>query len=226
MRRVVASSIQQLGLCAGALSFVLPSILHAVPVMSETAKPTQIAAQSGSRSTQAYQSRQLGFRFEYPETYTLDTSKEQQGVLTLRSNAIPPAIGSDQPDPNAVPGSDQPPFVTGEEPQRSPGDKISIRTFNNPQRLSAIEWAKRNEAQSYFSGLQSNPRQYQFAGKPAVSYSWCSTAITNGSNCGDSVILPSRDGRQIIVLSAVYDYPGDEVRWDFQNMVGKLRLTR
>lgn len=224
--RVVASSIQQLCVCAGALTLVVPAIFQAAPAMSETAKPSYIAAQSSSRAARSYQSQQLGFRFEYPQSYSLDTSKERQGVLVLRSNANPPAIGSDQPAPNSVPGNDQPPFVTGEQPQRSAGDKISIKTFANPQRLSAIEWARRNNAQSYFNGRQGNPRQYSLAGKPAVSYSWCSNAITTGSNCGDSVVLPSRDGRQVIVLSAVYDYPGDEVRWDFQNIVGKIRLTR
>jgi hypothetical protein len=97
---------------------------------------------------------------------------------------------------------------------------ILISTFANPNGLSAEQWAQQNDAQSFFSGRQSEIRSSRFAGQPAIAYSWCAT------DCGDSVVFPSRDGKRIVVLSAVYEYPGDPIRWQFQSIAGKFQFAK
>ncbi|MBE9012230.1 hypothetical protein IQ250_18685, partial [Pseudanabaenaceae cyanobacterium LEGE 13415] len=189
----------------------IPGIAQAAPTQA-TSKPTVYAVGQGSGGTlRTYQS-QLGFRFDVKAPYTIDTSQERQGTIVVRN----PALG------NAAVGSDEPaPVDSNVQAQSSPGDRITITRFDNPNRLSARQWAEKNPNQSFFNGLQSNYQSYSFAGQPAVSYSWC-----GNNNCGDSVVVPSRDGRSIFVLSALYEYPGNAVRWDFKRMVGRFRLTQ
>lgn len=216
--KAITLSIQQICLYAGLLSLSIPLVAHATPVLSN---PSMfLIAQANSRSAQAFQSRELGFRIEVPQNYTIDRSQERQGIITFRNEATPAAVGSDQPAP-AVPTENQTAAVTGDEPQVSPSDKIQVRTFDNPKRLSAADWAKQNDAQSFLSARQSEIQQRRFAGQPAISYSWCSNTV-----CGDNIVLPSRDRRRIIVLSALYDFPGDSVRWDFQRIAGQFRFVQ
>jgi hypothetical protein len=216
--KLSAFSFRQICLCVGLLSLTVPTIARAIPVSSNASM--LLIAQATSRAAQAYKSQALGFQIGIPQNYTVDASQEKQGIITLRNQSAPSAVGSDQPAPSAVPGN-QPPFVTGEKPQITAEDKIRVATFANPNRLSAEAWAKQNQAQSFFNGIQGQPQQRRFAGQPALTYSWCSSEI-----CGDNIVLPSRDGKQIIVLSALYDYPGDAVRWDFQKIAGQFRFTR
>lgn len=196
---------------SGFLSVAIAGIAQAAPTQP-TAKPTMYAVGQATGGTlKTYQS-QLGFRFDVKDPYTVDTSQERQGTLVIRN----PSLG------NEAVGSDEPaPIDSNVQSQSSPGDRITITRFENPKRLSARQWVEQNPNQSFFDGRQSNYRSYSFAGQPAVSYSWC-----GNSNCGDSVIVPSRDGRSIFVLSALYEYPGNAVRWDFKRMVGRFRLTQ
>ncbi|MBW4524835.1 MAG: hypothetical protein KME18_06520 [Phormidium tanganyikae FI6-MK23] len=199
--------------CAMPLAFasVTSGIAQAAP--DQPSKDVQMYAvgQASGGTLKTYQS-QLGFRFDFREPYALDTSQEGKGTVVLRNGSISTeAIGSDEPAP----------VDSNVEAQHSPGDKITVTRFDNPQRLSARQWAEQNKTQSFFDGRQSDYRSYSFAGQPAVSYSWCGTG-----NCGDSVIVPSRDGRSVFVLSALYEYPGNAVRWDFKQMIGRFRLTQ
>lgn len=204
------SSLQAV-LYAGLLSLSVSAIAQASPVKSHAATSLYAASPSSAGTFKTYKS-QLGFRLQIPSNYNIDTSQESKGTLVLRSVPEKPvAEGSDQPAP----------VNSNVQSQSSPGDKIIVAEFANPQRLTARQWAEQNKERSFFDGRQSDYRSYSFAGKPAVSYSWCGT-----SNCGDSVIVPSRDGKQIFVLSALYEYPGNAVRWDFKNMIGKFRLTQ
>lgn len=196
---------------SGILSCAIAGIAQSAPLQSAS-KPTMYAVGQASGNTLKTHKSQLGFRLDFKEPYVLDTSQEGKGTLVLRNrSATPEAIGSDEPAP----------VDSNVQSQSSPGDKIIITRFDNPQRLGARQWAEQNKTQSFFDGRQSGYRSYSFAGQPAVSYSWCGT-----NNCGDSVIVPSRDGRSVFVLSALYDYPGNAVRWDFKQMVGRFRLTQ
>lgn len=196
---------------SGFLSVAIAGIVQAAPTQP-TAKPTIYAVGQATGGTlRTYQS-ELGFRFDVNDPYTIDTSQEGQGTIVVRNPSLgTEAVGSDEPAP----------VDSNVQSQSSPGDRITITRFANPNRLSARQWAERNPNQSFFDGRQSNYQSYSFAGQPAVSYSWC-----GNNNCGDSVIVPSRDGRSIFVLSALYEYPGNAVRWDFKRMVGRFRLTQ
>ena len=194
---------------AGLLSLSVSTVSQASPAKSNTPS-LQAVSQASAGTFKTYKS-QLGFQLEFPSAYAVDTSQESKGTLVLRSVPEKPfAEGSDQPAP----------VYSNVQSQSSPGDKIIVTEFANPQGLTARQWAERNKEKSFFDGRQNDYRSYSFAGKPAVSYSWCAT-----SRCGDSVIVPSRDGKHIFMLSALYEYPGNAVRWDFKNMIGKFRLT-
>lgn len=201
-------------LSAGLISLLIAPLASAAPARSRN---SSVATSSQAASTfKTYQSK-LGFQIDFPSTYTVDASQEGQGSVVLRSRSNPQtAIGSDQPAPT-VNG----PINSNIQSQSSLGDRIVVTQFDNSQQLSPLQWAQQNKTKSFFDQRQDNYRSYSLAGKPAVSYSWCGT-----DRCGDNVVLPSRDGRRILVLSALYDYPGNAVRWDFQNLVGKLRLTQ
>lgn len=195
---------------SGMLSFTIAGIAHAVPV-TQMQRTMGATAQASSGTSKTYQS-QLGFRFEIKEPYAVDRSQEGKGKIVLRDPSLETqAMGSDEAAP----------VNSNVQSQSSPGDKITISRFDNPQRLSARQWAEQNKTLSFFDQRQGNYRSRNFAGEPAVSYSWCAT-----NTCGDSVIVPSRDGRRIFVLSALYAYPGDAVRWDFQRMAGRFQLTQ
>jgi len=196
---------------SGILSCMIPGIAYAT--MAQAAPKSQMYAvgQASGGTIKTYKS-QLGFRFDFKAPYTLNTSQEGKGTLVLRNPALgPEAVGSDESAP----------VSSNIQSQSSPGDKITIVSFDNPKRLSARQWAEQNKTQSFFDGKQSDYRSYTFAGEPAISYSWC-----GNNNCGDSVIVPSRDGRKIFVLSALYEFPGNAVRWDFKQMVGRFQLTQ
>ncbi len=204
------SSLQAI-LYSGLLSCSISTIAEAAPKPASPTTTLYAVGQASSGTLRTYQS-QMGFQLKFPSAYTLDTSQEKKGVLVLQNpSAAPSAVGSDEPAP----------VNSNVQSQSSPGDKIIVTEFANPQRLTARQWAEQNKGKSFFDGRQSDYRSYSFAGKPAVSYSWCAT-----SNCGDSVLVPSRDGKRIFMLSALYEYPGNAVRWDFKNMIGKFRLTQ
>lgn len=97
--------------------------------------------------------------------------------------------------------------------------RIVMNELSNPDQLSALEWVRQRAAESNFTNRQDDPKRYTFAGQPAVSYPWCAKV------CGDNVVFPSRDRQKMMVLTVLYDYPSDQIRWDFQNMIGKFRFT-
>lgn len=209
--KVSRLSIAQSFFYAGLLSLTVPVMAQASPFKGDAAQTNYTIAQASAGKFTTHQSP-LGFRLSFPATYNLDTSQEIKGTVVLRSSLeTPSAVGSDEPAP----------VDSNVRSQSSPGDKITIAEFPNPQRLSARQWAERNKDKSYFDGRQSDYRSYSFAGQPAVSYSWCGTSI-----CGDSVIVPSKNGSSVFVLSALYEFPGNAVRWDFKNMIGRFQLTQ
>ncbi|HTL89996.1 MAG TPA: hypothetical protein VL134_11385 [Leptolyngbya sp.] len=195
---------------AGLLSLSVPAVSQALPTNGDTTSQDGVA-QSSANTPKTYESKS-GFQLQFPSKYSIDSTQTEKGVLVLRSvPAKPPAEGSDEPAP----------VDSNVQSQSSPGDEIRVTEFANPQKLTARQWAEQNKEKSFFDGRQSDYRSYSFAGKPAISYSWCAT-----SNCGDSVIVPSQTGERIFVLSALYDYPGNAVRWDFKKMIGSFRLTQ
>ncbi|NDJ16589.1 hypothetical protein [Myxacorys almedinensis] len=195
-------------LLAGVISALVPTLVFAALPHQATAKPALVAqssAESESNAYQIYQTPELGFRIAYPKGYTVDTSNVGEGYLRFVQPASAPEAEATQPTTKAESGGQ--------------AGSIVAAAFDNPTNLSALAWAQQNGEKSFFeTGRQSNYQSRKFAGQDAIAYSWCAT------ECGDSVVFPSRDGKRIIVLSAVYDLPGDAVRWDFQNTIGKFRF--
>ncbi len=199
--------LKQAFLYTGIAALLVPSMSIAAPVRgSSTKAPVQSSTKEGY---QTFSSPTLGFRISYPGVYSVDRSGESQGTVRLARAGAQAA----QPQTNGGSG--------GSKANASDAGSVLISTFDNPKKLSAAEWAKQNDAQSGFvSGRQSDYRSYKFAGQPAIAYSWCT------SECGDSVVFPSRDGKKIVVISALYDLPGDPVRWEFQDIIGKFQFAK
>lgn len=148
-----------------------------------------IQAQASQNDYQTYQSQRLNFKIAYPSSYKLDANAENQGYLQLQPKATDQA------------------------------GRIVMNAFSNPNRLSALEWARQRTAESNFTHRQDDPKRYTFAGQPAISYPWCAKV------CGDNVVFPSRDRQKMMVLTVLYEFLSDPIRWDFQNMIGKFRFT-
>jgi hypothetical protein len=198
--------LKQALLFSGLAALILPSIAVANP-SSSPKTPVQVSA-STKEGLQTFSSSTLGFRISFPNVYSVDRSAESQGTIRL-------ARAGAQNTPGQQPGGG------GANKSGSEAGSILVSAFDNPNKLSAADWAKQNDAQSAFvSGRQSDYRSYRFAGQPAIAYSWCT------SECGDSVVFPSRDGKKMVVISAVYELPGDPVRWEFQDVVGKFQFAK
>ncbi len=201
----MSSWLTSSSLVAGVLAAMAPAVVFALPARQSATQPT-LVAQAQSTNYQIYQSPQLGFRIAYPKGYTVDTSDVSKGYLRFSRDASTLQASAAETSTQAQPGGQS--------------GSIVASTFDNPGGLSALEWAQQNGEKSFFeTGRQSNYQSRKFAGQNAIAYSWCA------SQCGDSVVFPSRDGKRIIVLSAVYQLPGDAVRWEFQNTIGKFRFN-
>lgn len=202
----MSSWLTSSSLIAGVLTAMAPAVVFALPTRPTVTSQPSLVAQSASTTYQIYQSPQLGFRIAYPKGYIVDTSDVGKGYVRFSRNAGTPQASAVETATKAQ-SEDQ-------------SGSIVAATFDNPGRLSALEWAQQNGEKSFFeTGRQSNYQSRKFAGQNAIAYSWCA------SQCGDSVVFPSRDGKRIIVLSAVYQLPGDAVRWEFQNTIGKFRFN-
>jgi hypothetical protein len=198
--------LKQALLFSGLAVLILPPIAVANPSSSSKA-PAQVSA-STKEGYQTFSSSTLGFRISFPGVYSVDRSTESQGTIRLTR------AGAENTTPQQQPGG-------GGAKSGSEAGSILVSSFDNPKKLSAADWAKQNDAQSAFvSGRQSDYQSRKFAGQPAIAYSWCT------SECGDSVVFPSRDGKKMVVISAVYELPGDPVRWEFQDIVGKFQFAK
>ena len=110
---------------SGILSCTIAGIAYATTAQATPKAQMYAVGQASGGTIKTYKS-QLGFRLDFKAPYTLDTSQEGKGILVLRNPALgPEAVGSDEPTP----------VNSNVQSQSSPGDKITIVSFDNPQRL-------------------------------------------------------------------------------------------
>ncbi|MDJ0675195.1 MAG: hypothetical protein QNJ36_07435 [Calothrix sp. MO_167.B42] len=117
----------------------------------------------------------MGIKFEYPEGYTVDFSKEENTIKVWLNK-----------DYQAIKGKSQ----NTESPSHLPSH-LSISVEPNPQKLPPEEWVKTND--SFL-----DPEQFSnkaIAGKQALAFR------SSGLFEFEYLIIPNDDGNQMVVIS-------------------------
>jgi hypothetical protein len=118
-----------------------------------TGSPTPSSVSTPTTEWKTYTSTRFSITFSYPAKYVLDNTYENtypdQGFIHLYTQE----------------GYEQ---VKAKEPRGGPAS-IGIGVYSNPQRLSALEWAKLNTAQSNFNGSYTTEK---IAGEDAIAYTF------------------------------------------------------
>jgi hypothetical protein len=142
----------------------------------------------------------MGFEITYPDGYVTTSRDRGVTVQTLGDFQQAQAAGN----PGGVPARG-----------------LDILYFDNPEGLSPLDWAQRNDGYSYWSSNQSGKYDFiQFAGQRALTFSWC-----NGS-CGDELLFNRGDGRSLVYIDTYYTDPNDPTRGDFKRMASSIRFAR
>ena len=114
----------------------------------------------------------MGIKFEYPEGYTIDASKEQKTVSVWLNK-----------DYQAI--------KSGKYQNTEPPSHLNISVEPNPQKLSAEEWVKAND--SFL-----DPEQFSnkvIAGKQALAFR------SSGLFEFEYLVIPNDDGNKMVVIS-------------------------
>lgn len=149
----------------------------------------------GKEEQLIYKNQKWGFEFQYPANYTLDTTYESQGYIHLYDSATYEAIKQGK-------------IIEG-------APTIQFSAYNNPDKLSALQWAQKNTGQSNFSGKY---KTTQVNNKNAMSYSWI------GMGGGDTILLASDDLKYIYSFDVMYINENDRIRNDFLQIVKTIQF--
>ncbi len=144
------------------------------PIAKVPTKPSPKASRKAvtQKSSNLYQNQQMGVKFEYPEGYTVDASKEQQTI-------------------NVWLDKDYQAVKSGKYQNTQPPSHLNISVEANPQKLSAEEWVKGNE--SFL-----DPEQFSnkaIAGKQGLAFR------SSGLFEFEHLVIPADDGNKMIVIS-------------------------
>ncbi|MFA4880380.1 MAG: hypothetical protein WC650_02045 [Candidatus Doudnabacteria bacterium] len=160
-------------------------------------EPSSVTADKEGWSS--YQSQKWNFQFQYPSNYVLDTTYENkyadQGHLHLYDTPIYEAIKK------------------GEIIEGAP--LIEFSAYNNPDKLSALQWAKKDTARSNFS---EEYKTTQVDNRDAMSYSW------TGLGGGDTILLTSDDLEYIYSFHVLYMNENEKIRNDFLQIVKTIKF--
>jgi len=141
---------------------------------SPSPKPPQKAVTN--KSSNLYQNQQMGIKFEYPEGYTVDFSKEEN-TIKVWLNQDYQAIKSGK-------------YQNTESPSHLPSH-LGISVEPNPQKLPSEEWVKTND--SFL-----DPEQFSniaIAGKQALAFR------SSGLFELEYLVIPSDNSNQMVVIS-------------------------
>lgn len=129
-----------------------------------------------NKSSNIYQNQQMGIKFEYPEGYTVDFSKEEN-TIKVWINQDYQAIKSGK-------------YQNTESPSHLPSH-LGIFVEPNPQKLPPEEWVKTND--SFL-----DPEQFSnitIAGKQALAFR------SSGLFELEYLVIPSDNSNQMVVIS-------------------------
>ncbi|OHA81476.1 MAG: hypothetical protein A2675_03320 [Candidatus Yonathbacteria bacterium RIFCSPHIGHO2_01_FULL_51_10] len=165
------------------------------------AKPDNINEQV--YGTKTYRSEVFGFAFEYSDKYFLETREigdggEGHSVVSLTEDT----------EENRL-------VREGKSPGREGPVAITFDVYQSPDQPDSLDWVKKNPA-SNFEPLGRDITEVVVAGKPAISYHW------SGLYEADAIAVANND--YMLVMTATYIFPEDEIRADFSETVNTVKF--
>lgn len=146
-----------------------------------------------------HKSEQWGFQFQYPSNYVLDTEQENkfsdQSHLILIDSVVYESMQAME--------------------NTEGGASVVLSTYLNPEKVSALQWAKENVAHSNFAVEYTTT---QVDGRDAMFYSW------SGLGYGDTVLLASDSREHVYSFGVMYMDENDEIQNDFWQIVKSIEL--
>jgi hypothetical protein len=170
------------------------------PSSPPTPTPQTPTSSTTPETKNTYQSSRFGFRFQYPDQFTVDTRSEAKpteaqefllGELRVWKSEDYQAIVSGTWKANEYPAS------------------IIIWVFDNTAKRPLTAW----KDSSLSRGADQNTT---VAGQPAISYA------SDGLYSADNVIFASPDGRYVIHIQGAYISADDSRRQAFQRVVSSF----
>ncbi|MEQ8997147.1 MAG: hypothetical protein RID53_11680 [Coleofasciculus sp. B1-GNL1-01] len=172
---------------------------------------TEPATQTNSSSTDSqttYKNESLGIRFEYPEGFVVDdTNKQSDAESEMRRGTVEVWTQADYEamQTNEFEGTELP-------------ANVSLWVYRNPDRLSLQDWV---ESRSEYFVSPQNYTQQQVANQDAIAFQ------STGLYEFETIVLPSRDGQDIIVLRLAKGSGNEAVyQQAFERIQGTLQLLR
>jgi hypothetical protein len=142
----------------------------------------------------------LGLTFEYPKSYMVVEKPLQNGGYEVQ-------VVKDSAENRAV--------FNGESLGREGPISIIIQSFPNPENLSPLAWAEKNNI-SNISLKLGEVQEFQVAENPAILYEW------DGLYRADQIIFSAKN--KIFSLAGTYLQPEDEIRIIFANLITSLKI--
>lgn len=156
-------------------------------------------------SQKTYQNKEFAFSFSYPNNYILE-NKDIQNIslyLTLWDKKDYQYMRSPE----------------GKKENHPPGRYIDVLVYPNPERLSALEWAKTSNMSGFNSVTrQGEAKNINIAGQSGISYISC------GLYCGDTILFTARDNRYVFSLFATSYEESDPILKDFETVKSTFKL--
>lgn len=162
-------------------------------------QPPQDSPNATKENWLSYKSQKWAFEFQYPSDYVLDTSYENeysdQGHIQLYEKSTYEAIQGEK-------------IIEG-------ASLIELSIYNNSEKLSALEWAKKDTAHSNFNGKH---KTVQVNNRSAMSYSWA------GLVEGDTILLTSDNKNYVYVFTVMYGGEESEIRKSFLRILETIKF--
>lgn len=166
-------------------------------------------------SQKTYQNEKFGFSFIYPSNYLfqnqdVDRIKGMDDDLRLH-------LTLEDKEEYLYRQSDE-----GKKQIHFLGIKdINIFVYANPEGLSAFEWVKRKNSDSFPFLKPADYKNIKVAGQPAILYT------VPGLHERDMNVFTSPDGRYIFKLSVEYDYHEPHIiRKDFETLKSTFKFEQ
>lgn len=156
----------------------------------------------GKQSMVPYQNQEFGISFEYPSGYYL---KERNDVGALGVPQLSVLMVEDTQMHRDI--------IDGKVGATEGPTSIMVDAYQNPDQLSAVEWAKQDTNWKITSRELETLR---VAGESAVSFTW------DGLYQGKSIIVTK--GTHAYVLSVTWNSPEDQILKDFDMVLRTVQI--
>ncbi|MBP9872223.1 MAG: hypothetical protein KBC53_12160, partial [Nitrosomonas sp.] len=148
-----------------------------------------------------YESQSLGISFSYPAEYVVDVFSQDRSA-----------------NRDSIKLYDQSTYRAKQNGQNvALAANIGFWIIDNPEKLSALDWAKQNTDHSNFKGKY---KTLQIDSREAISYAWY------GLGGGDRVLLVSDDRKSIYSFEVYFMDINEQIRNDFVDIVQTIKFLK